>query len=121
MYNYNYEGSPLMTICLIFISVVAIISWWRLFEKAGEKGWKALVPFYSTYTLFKIIYGNGWRFLLLLIPFANIVFLIMAYIHLGEVFGKSALFKVGLVFLSTVFFFILAFDNSQYLGIHRKK
>ena len=58
MYNYNYEGSPLMTICLIFMSVVAIISWWKLFEKAGEKGWKALVPFYSTYTLFKIIYGN---------------------------------------------------------------
>ena len=35
--------------------VLRIIARWRIFEKAGEKGWKAIIPFYSDYIFYKII------------------------------------------------------------------
>lgn len=43
----------MLTVCLI-IAVILIIAWWRIFEKAGEKGWKAIIPIYNFYILFKI-------------------------------------------------------------------
>jgi hypothetical protein len=43
---------------LIVISVITflirVICRWRIFNKAGEKGWKALIPVYNTYTEFAI-------------------------------------------------------------------
>ena len=41
-------------------AVIAIIAWWKLFEKAGEKGWKAIIPVYNTYILFKICGIKNW-------------------------------------------------------------
>ena len=35
--------------------VLRIIARWKIFEKAGEKGWKAIIPFYSDYIFYKII------------------------------------------------------------------
>lgn len=29
------------------ILVITIVLWWMLFEKAGEAGWKAIIPFYN--------------------------------------------------------------------------
>lgn len=39
----------------IIITVLLIIAGWKIFEKAGEKGWKILIPIYDVYILFKII------------------------------------------------------------------
>ncbi len=36
--------------------VLFIISAWLLLEKAGEKGWKSLIPFYGDYTLYKLVW-----------------------------------------------------------------
>ena len=44
----------ILVIGLIFL-VLIIIAEWKIFEKAGEKGWKSIIPIYSTYILFKII------------------------------------------------------------------
>ena len=38
----------------IAIGIILIIACWRIFEKAGEKGWKILIPIYNFYILFKI-------------------------------------------------------------------
>ena len=52
--------SLLLTFALIaeFVNsvalIISIISLWILFNKAGEKGWKALIPIYNIYTLCKI-------------------------------------------------------------------
>lgn len=34
--------------------VLPIIGMWLVFEKAGEKGWKAIIPFYNMYTMLKL-------------------------------------------------------------------
>ena len=48
-----------LTISLI-ISVLLIIAGWKIFEKAGEKGWKILIPIYDLYILFKICGLKNW-------------------------------------------------------------
>lgn len=44
---------------LIF-AILSIIAYWKIFEKAGEKGWKILIPIYDVYILFKICGIKNW-------------------------------------------------------------
>jgi|GEM_PF-655878 len=44
----------LITLGLILFVVPALITLWRLFKKAGEPGWAAIVPLYNTYMMGKI-------------------------------------------------------------------
>ena len=39
----------------LVVGILRIIARWRIFKKAGEKGWKAIIPFYSDYIFYKII------------------------------------------------------------------
>ncbi len=114
---YYYEPSPFVTIFGIAVTILSIVAMWKLFEKAGEPGWAAIIPFYNLYVLFKITWGNGWKFLLMLIPIANVVITIITMVKLAKAFGKSGGFAVGLIFLSIIFYCILAFDSSTYLGV----
>lgn len=74
-------------------------------------------PFLQCLCTFKITWGSGIKFLLLLIPIANIVVVIMTQIKLAKAFGKSTGFAVGLILLSPIFYVILGFDSSEYLGV----
>ncbi len=40
-------------IALVFL-VVTIVGMWKIFTKAGEKGWKSLVPVYNSWTFLKM-------------------------------------------------------------------
>lgn len=76
--NFNSEIAAVLSAMMGFIvvfaiialavSVLVIIAMWKMFEKAGEPGWASLIPFYNAYVLFKISWGNGWFFLLSVIP-----------------------------------------------------
>ena len=104
------------SIVSFIIGVLVIVAWWKKIEKASEAGWKALIPLYNTYTLVKIVDGNGLKFLLLLIPIVNIVYGIMLDIKLAKAFGKSTGFAIGLIFLAPIFMLILGFGDAQYQG-----
>lgn len=97
------------------VSLLELVAMWIIFTKAGKKGWEAIIPFYNTYCLFDIIYGDGWKFLMLLIPFYNIYLLIKMNIDLAHKFNQSTGFGWGLVFVHTIFIFILAFGSSAYM------
>ncbi len=43
-----------MSVYPITLAVLSYIAYWKLFEKAGEKGWKALIPYYNTYITAKL-------------------------------------------------------------------
>lgn len=47
-------------IATTIIIILLIIAEWKIFEKAGEKGWKSLIPIYGQYILFKIIGAKMW-------------------------------------------------------------
>jgi len=98
------------------IVVLVLIGMWKVFVKAGQKGWKALIPVYNYVILFRIVEGKGIRCLLLLIPFYGIYVYVMLCLRWAKCFGKDTGFGVGLIFLSSVFTLILGFDSSKYLG-----
>lgn len=108
---------------MLIFTVLLIIAQWRLFSKAGEKGWKSLIPIYNMVTLYKIIGLSPWLLLVYLaaiIPvvgyIAIFVLTIVSMIKLGQAFGKSTGFIVGLVLLSPIFQLILGFGSSEYVG-----
>ena len=107
---------------IIYLAVVVLMfaSMWVIFQKAGLEGWKAIIPLYNTYCLCKITWGNGWIFLAFIVPLVNIVVAIMTMYKLAKVFGKGVGFCIGLIFLSIVFYPLLAFSDSQYMGPDKK-
>ena len=127
-YDYGYDWTPgLMrmsagsTIISWLIAALMVASLWLLFKKAGEEGWAAIVPFYNLYILFKITWGNGIMFLLLLIPIANIVIMIITYVKLAKAFGKGGGWACGLIFLGFIFLPIMAFSKDiVYVGVPGK-
>lgn len=116
--NYYSRGpSTWQIIISLAVSALMIACLWIVFKKAGKPGWAAIVPFYNLYILFEITWGKGIKFLLLLIPIANIVFLIMTMVKMAKVFGYGGGFAVGLIFLPIIFYPLLAFGNSKYIGV----
>jgi len=95
---------------------LAVIPIWAIFVKAGEPGWQALIPIWNTIVLLKIVGKPVWWIVLFLIPIVNIVFLVLTMHALSLSFGHGAGFTVGLIFLSLIFYYILAFDSSRYQG-----
>lgn len=51
-------------------SVLMIIAGWKVFEKAGERGWKTLIPIYNTYIFYKIVGMKKWFWATFLMSFA---------------------------------------------------
>ena len=125
-YDYYYEystpvyTSPVVSMASLAISVLLIVAMWKIFQKAGKPGWAAIVPFYNSYVMYEITWGSGWRFLMLLIPFYNIILAIQTQVKLAKAFGKGGGFAVGLIFLPYVFEPILAFSDAAYLGVPGK-
>ena len=112
--------STMLTTCVVvgvIVLILGIIAFWKIFNKAGEAGWKSIIPIYNLYIYFKIIWGNRWFFLLMLIPIVNIVVWVYAQWKLALVFGKGVGFFIGLILLPLIFDLILAFDSSQYQGV----
>lgn len=118
---YDYSSTPafnpLPTIISLVLCVFVLVCMWIIFRKAGKPGWAAIVPFYNLYVLFDITWGSGMRFLLMLIPFYNIILGIQTQIRLAKAFGKGGGFAAGLIFLPYVFMPLLAFGKGTYQGV----
>lgn len=99
---------------LLLLLLLMLASLWKVFAKAGEAGWKAIVPVYNVFILIQIAGKPWWWFLLLLIPGVNIIIGILLNIALAERFGKGALFGLGLSFFGIIFFPVLAFGKAEY-------
>ena len=50
--------------------ILMIIAMWKIFTKAGEKGWKAIIPIYNVYIFFKIAGAQNWFWVLLITEIA---------------------------------------------------
>jgi len=64
----------IFTFGLLFY-ILTVIAGWKIFEKAGEKGWKSLIPIYNNYLLYKIVGMQNWFWWMIIAYFAaNLVF-----------------------------------------------
>ena len=105
-------------IIALILGIIMIVSWWKIFVKAGKPGWAALIPIYNLWVLYEIVGLPGWVALLAFIPVigAFIVFVmnIIAAVRLPEYFGKQPAFALGLIFLPIIFYPMLAFGPCEY-------
>ena len=111
------HSQPVSSIVLLAITVILIASMWKVFTKAGQPGWAAIIPIYNAVVLLRIAGKPVWWVFLLLVPLINVVIIFIVYISLAKNFGKAAGFGVGLVLLSFIFFPILAFGSARYQEI----
>ena len=111
----GFGAAYLIVVLVLF--VLLVIAYWKIFEKAGEAGWKSIIPIYNTYIITKIATGNGLLFLLILIPGVGaLIWEILLAVKLSKAFGKGVGFILGLIFLPNIFWLILGFGGSQYIG-----
>ena len=85
--------------------VFQIFIYWKMFEKAGEKGWKALIPIYGEYINCKIV-GKVKIFWVNLI--STISFIILSSIILVSLQVNPTEFLLGvLIFLAITYLIII--------------
>lgn len=103
---------------IIPVAVFMIVCMWKIFEKAGQEGWKAIIPIYGTYIMVTKIAGkDDNHFVLHLIPIINIYATIVTYMAVAKSFGKDDGFGIGLFLLGIVFWPWLAFSKEiNYVG-----
>jgi hypothetical protein len=120
----DYEAAGILALLGVYwvvvlaISVFYIICMWKLFVKAGEPGWAAIIPIVNIYYMLKIAGKPGWWILLMLIPFVNIVITIMMYYNFLKAYGRDTVGSLLLLLFFSVFYIpYLAFSSDvQYVG-----
>lgn len=131
-----------ISIFLIIFYVLLIIAGWKILKKAGEPGWKILIPIYNAYMLLKIVGMKKWFWALLLVsvvcsifygvygsdPNGKTVYIIVSALQMiftlafdiiysyrmSKAFHHGVGFAVGLFFLPNIFWLILGFGKSKY-------
>jgi len=110
------EPSPFFAIAMFALVLLGIAAMWRLFSKAGEPGWKCIVPIYGAIVMLKIVGRPWWWLVLLLVPVVNLIPSVMLCFDLAKAFGKGAGAGLGILLLGPIFILWLAFGDAQYVG-----
>ncbi|MEG2311247.1 MAG: DUF5684 domain-containing protein [Bacilli bacterium] len=127
----GFVMSAIVVFFLAFIitSILMIVGMWKMFTKANNAGWKALIPVYNQYILCKIakvpllfigivvcaVLVNFNDYIVIIGLIGAIVVNVFLCINLAKVFNKSGLFAVGLIFFPYIFYLILAFGSATYV------
>ena len=128
----------------IAISILELIANWKIFTKAGEPGWKILIPVYNLYISFKRFWTRRWFWITFAVSVGSavVVALITAITNdanstiasvvnlcasvfelvvaidlthrISKSFGHGVGFTLGLIFLSPIFTCILGFNKDKY-------
>lgn len=132
----------------LILGILMIVAMWKIFKKAGTGGWKALIPIYNEYTIYKISWKARYFWISILLsvlaslmgemgaymPDYEILFIIGAVVaaiislvieikvvvKLAKAFRKGGGFAVGLIFLPFIFYPILGFGKAKYRRGKRK-
>ena len=107
----------------LVIAIIQLAGMWKVFKKAGEKGWKCIIPIYNLVILFRISGLSPWiifGYLASIIPFVGWIVCLGITIYqcnsLAKAFGKDVGYTIGLLFLPTIFYMILGFGKAEYVG-----
>lgn len=107
----------------VVIGIVTLIGMWKVFAKAGQPGWAVLIPVYNFIILLRIA-GLPWYWvftpLIVLIPIlgaiAYLVWVVWVHHRISTNFGQGVGFTIGLTLLGPIFWLILGFGDSKYIG-----
>lgn len=90
----------------------------KIFKKANHSGIAAWIPIYNAYLLTEIANMPVVYFIFMFIPVLNIYSLYKINQSLAGLFKKSKLFGYGLLLFPFIYYPILAFSDSEYIGIN---
>ena len=122
---------------------LSVLGMWKMFGKANERPWKALIPFYSDYIETKIAWSGRVYFIILTLSAgmtlasvmldrttgtaqtiwlilygvciaAGLIYNIKKCARLAKAFGKSAMYAAGLVIIPPLFRLLLGYGDERY-------
>src|SRR5437879_11182446 len=97
---------------LVPLLIPTYIGLWKLYEKAGEEGWKAIIPIYSTVIWLRIIGRPWWWILMLLIPIVNVFYAVGIMVDLMRSFGKEKFHQIAAcIFIPFIYLPYLGFKK----------
>src|SRR5215475_8307947 len=106
-FNFNFQETPanggsltLFAITELAILIFGLIAMWKVFVKAGQPGWAALIPIYNVIVLLRIASKPWWWIFLMIVPLVNIVILFLVSIDIAKNFGQGVGFGIGLALLA---------------------
>ncbi len=89
-----------LALCQVYVFVKS----WKLYKKAGYSPLFALIPFYNSVILLRIIKRPQWWVVLLYIPIVNLLMLAVVWVETASSFGKSSLKDSFLAWASLGFY-----------------
>src|SRR6202007_412504 len=106
---------------LIFL-ILVLLSWvglYKCFQKTNIAAWKAFVPIYNYYEVFKLVEKPKWWFVLMIVPGVNILMYGVLGFNLARYFGKRKSSDLLLAsFVPYLYFVYLGFDaNTKLTGV----
>ena len=114
--------APFIVVALL-VSVICLVSLWKIYEKAGYAGWKALIPVYNILILLRITGRPAWWVWLYVVGAIPLVGWAVALVvsiivdnDLAKSFGKDTGFTVLMIFLPFVALPMLAFGDDKFHG-----
>lgn len=102
-----------MTIVGVAFIVISLMINWKLFQKAGIKGWKSIIPIYNLYLIIKIAYNEdrGLYLLIFLIPIVNVIYAMYLKYKFATAYTENDALGIINVFYSLLVGLLLAFNN----------
>lgn len=104
----------------IILGLIFIISYWKIFNKAGKPGIASIIPIYNSVVMVQIAKLSLIYIFLLLIPVVNIFAIFKINVEIAKRFGKTTGFGVGITLLPIIFVPLLAFSDNTYDNIQTK-
>ena len=103
----------------LILSVISIISMYKIYEKMGLPGWGVLVPFYNFYLLIVVGLERPMKeFIFCLIPIVNIYFVFINWNRMLKGFGKDSIgFLIGTLILPFIFLPKIAFNEDKFTKV----
>ena len=97
----------LVYIFMFVVFLFPFVGYWRLFDKAGERGWKALIPIYNVFVFLSIIRRPKWWITLYILVFFLILFypqlfLMTIFIMIIDSWRCHTLFGKNIVFYNKI-------------------
>ena len=99
--------------------ILMIVAMWKIFAKAGEKGWKSLIPIYNIYIWFKIAGMKNWFWALFIIQIALRIFaavlagtgaiVVSSDGQSAEIANEAAVAILGFCYVASSIFTVVAY------------
>ncbi|MEX2514610.1 MAG: DUF5684 domain-containing protein [Candidatus Paceibacterota bacterium] len=97
------EANIILDIIIIILAVIALAGLWKTFEKAGEKGWKGIIPVYNCYVMLRLTKHSGWWIAVFIAPV--LLLILVRIIYGGEIPNSTT--ENPDAFLSTIGILVL--------------